>query len=112
MGLASNAFISDGYGNRRVVKLDKAGTFRHDVGHPRTVPSVPFAASIAVDAKDRVYVSDRENNRIQIFYAGGKLLRFGSTLMHAGHYISPKERDVDITHRTTANITYDTLAGS
>ena len=69
--------------------------------------------SIAVDAKDRVYVSDRENNRIQIFDSGGKLLKTWTHLgCTQGMYISPKNEMWIITHRNNSeNVTYDTLAG-
>ncbi len=73
----------------------------------RTVHSIQF------DSKDRAYVSDRENNRIQIFDASGKLLKtwnhLGST---QGIWISPKDEMYILTHRNNVeNITADTLAG-
>ena len=69
--------------------------------------------SIAVDSKDRVYVSDRENNRIQIFDTGGKLLKTWTHLgCTQGMYISPTNDMWIMTHRNnTENVTYDTLAG-
>ena len=50
-----NAYISDGYGNRRVVKLDKAGTFVATWGTEGDGPGqFRLPHSIAVDANDRV----------------------------------------------------------
>ena len=109
-----NAYISDGYGNRRVVKLDKAGNFVMTWGTEGDGPGqFRLPHSIAVDSKDRVYVSDRENNRIQIFDTGGKLLKTWTHLgCTQGMYISPKDEMWIMTHRNnTENITYDTLAG-
>ena len=58
-------------------------------------------------------MSDRENNRIQIFDTNGKLLKtwnhLGST---QGIWISPKDEMYILTHRNNVeNITADTLAG-
>jgi len=69
--------------------------------------------SIQVDAKGAVYVSDRENNRIQIFDPNGKFLRqwthLGAT---QGMRITSAGEMWIITHRDNIeNITYDTLAG-
>jgi DNA-binding beta-propeller fold protein YncE len=109
-----NTYISDGYGNSRVVKLDKAGNFAMTWGTPGDGPGqfrIPH--SIGIDSKDRVYVSDRENNRIQIFDTNGKLLKTWTHLgCTQGIFITPKDEMWIITHRNNSeNITYDTLAG-
>jgi hypothetical protein len=60
-----NIFVSDGYGDSRVVKYDKTGRFIKSVGTRGNGPlqfSTPHA--IAVDAKGMVYVADRGNSRI------------------------------------------------
>ncbi len=62
-----NIFVSDGYGDSRVVKYDKTGRFIKSVGTRGNGPlqfSTPHA--IAVDAKGLVYVADRGNSRIQV----------------------------------------------
>ena len=62
-----NIFVSDGYGDSRVVKYDKNGRFIKSAGTRGNGPlqfSTPHA--IAVDAKGTVYVADRGNNRIQV----------------------------------------------
>ncbi len=62
-----NIFVSDGYGDARVVKYDKAGRFVKSVGARGNGPlqfSTPH--TIAVDAKGMVYVGDRGNARIQV----------------------------------------------
>jgi DNA-binding beta-propeller fold protein YncE len=62
-----NIFVSDGYGDSRVVKYDKSGRFIKSVGTRGDGPmqfSTPHA--IAVDAKGLVYVADRGNSRIHV----------------------------------------------
>jgi len=73
---AGNTYISDGYVNSRIAKVDKNGTWIKSWGEPGDQPgqfSTPH--SIAVDAEDRVYVADRGNRRIQVFDSEGKFLR-------------------------------------
>ena len=71
-----NIFISDGYINARVAKLDKNGDWVKSWGEHGNKPgefNTPHA--IAVDANDNVYVADRGNSRIQVFDTDGKYLR-------------------------------------
>jgi DNA-binding beta-propeller fold protein YncE len=66
-------FVTDGYVNSRVVKYDKYGNRLKEWGTRGTAPGQFHTPhTIAVDANDRVYVGDRENNRIQIFDTDGK----------------------------------------
>ena len=65
---AGNIFVSDGYGNSRVVKYDKNGRFIASVGSKGSAPGqFNLPHSLAVDAKGNVYVGDRSNRRIQVF---------------------------------------------
>ena len=73
---AGNTYISDGYINSRVAKIDKNGAWIKSWGEPGDQPgqfSTPH--SIAVDAEGNVYVADRGNRRIQVFDGDGKFLR-------------------------------------
>ena len=109
-----NFYISDGYGNSRVVKFDKAGRYVTAWGTPGDGPGqFRVVHSIAIDSHDRLYVSDRENNRIQIFDVSGRLIKTWTHLgCTQGIFITPKDEMWVITHRNnTENITYDTLAG-
>src|SRR5437773_11458190 len=68
-------FVSDGYGNKRVVKFDKNGKYLMAWGTPGTGPgqfNTPH--SVTTDRNRRVYVSDRANNRIQLSDENGKFL--------------------------------------
>jgi DNA-binding beta-propeller fold protein YncE len=68
-------FISDGYGNRRIIHFDKTGRYLNQWGEAGTRPG-QFALphSIVADSHRRLYVADRENARIQVFDTSGKLL--------------------------------------
>lgn len=71
-----NTYISDGYINSRIAKVDKNGNWIKSWGEPGDQPgqfSTPH--SIAVDGEDHVYVADRGNRRIQVFDSEGKFLR-------------------------------------
>src|ERR1700753_2784708 len=73
---AGDTFISDGYINSRVAKVDKDGNWLKSWGDRGTEPgqfNTPH--SIATDANDNVYVADRGNHRIQVFDKDGKFLR-------------------------------------
>ena len=105
---------SDGYGSSRVVKFNKDGKFLLAWGKPGSgLCQFHVAHSVAVDSKGQVYVSDRENNRIQIFDANGKFLKQWNHLgCTQGMYITKKDELWIVTHRNNVeNGTYDTLAG-
>jgi len=73
---AGNTFISDGYINSRVAKVDPEGNWVKSWGEPGDQPgqfNVPH--SIAADAQGNIYVADRGNRRIQVFDGDGKFLR-------------------------------------
>src|SRR5438874_379680 len=73
---AGNTYISDGYVNSRIAKIDKDGNWLKSWGEPGDKPgqfNTPH--SIAVDAQGNVYVADRGNRRIQVFDGDGKFLR-------------------------------------
>ena len=68
-------YVSDGYGNSRVMKFDAKGKYLTSWGKSGTGKSefdTPHA--ILVDRKGRVVVGDRENDRVQVFDANGKWL--------------------------------------
>ena len=68
-------FVSDGYGNNRVVKYDRNGQYSKTWGEPGTDPGqFDLPHTIVVDSRNRVLVGDRENARIQIFDLDGNLL--------------------------------------
>lgn len=75
-GKNGEIYVSDGYGNARVVKFDRNGNFMKSWGKRGSGPgefTLPHA--LAVDREGRVYVADRESQRIQIFDADGTYLK-------------------------------------
>src|SRR5437016_7237090 len=71
-----NTYISDGYINSRVAKVDKDGKWLKSFGEPGDGPGqLNTPHSIAADSQGNIYVADRGNRRIQVFDGDGKLLR-------------------------------------
>ena len=69
-------YVSDGYGNSRIVKFSQSGLYQFEWGNKGTQPgefNIPHA--IDLDEKGNVYVADRENKRVQMFDANGKFLK-------------------------------------
>jgi DNA-binding beta-propeller fold protein YncE len=68
-------YVTDGYGNARVHKFTREGTLLYSWGEPGRGPGqFRLPHSVRVDKKERVWVCDRENSRIQIFNAGGEFI--------------------------------------
>jgi DNA-binding beta-propeller fold protein YncE len=77
-------YVSDGYGNRRVVVFDKTGTFLRQWGRQATdeetrtrTPGV-FAEvvhCITLSNAGLVYVCDRQGNRVEVFQKDGTFVR-------------------------------------
>ena len=73
---AGDTFISDGYINSRVAKVDKNGKWLKSFGEPGDQPGqLNTPHSIATDAQGNVYVANRGNARIEVFDNDGKYLR-------------------------------------
>jgi DNA-binding beta-propeller fold protein YncE len=63
-----NMYISDGYGNSRVVKIAKDGVWQKAVGtHGSGDNQFSTPHGIAVGPDGNVYVADRGNFRIQVY---------------------------------------------
>lgn len=74
-GPHGEVYVSDGYGNSRVMEFDRRGVFVKTWGKRGNGPGeFDLPHSIRIDAKGRVLVGDRENKRIQLFDGDGKLL--------------------------------------
>jgi len=70
-----DVYVSDGYVNSRVHRFSPEGKLIHSWGEPGQGPGqfkLPHAGW--VDARERVWVGDRENNRIQFFNLDGAFL--------------------------------------
>jgi DNA-binding beta-propeller fold protein YncE len=77
IGFAPNGefYVTDGYGNSRVVKFSKEGKYITAWGKKGTGEGeFNLPHGVAVDRRGRVYVADRENYRMQVFDPDGKFL--------------------------------------
>jgi peptidylamidoglycolate lyase len=68
-------YVSDGYRNTRIARFDPLGHFEYQWGSPgKGAGQFNIPHGLALDTKGRVYVADRENDRVQIFDARGAFL--------------------------------------
>ncbi len=68
-------YVSDGYGNSRIIKFSPTGKYLFQwgtKGDKKGEFNIPHA--IDLDEKGNVYVADRENKRVQVFDSTGKFL--------------------------------------
>jgi hypothetical protein len=75
VGPKGDLYVSDGYGNCRVHQFSPTGTLKRSWGVPGQGPGqflLPHGLAVAADG--RVFVCDRENDRIQIFSPDGEYL--------------------------------------
>lgn len=69
-------YISDGYGNNRIVKFSPDGKYLFEWGKKGSGEgefNIPHGLDL--DEKGNVYVADRENSRIQAFDSSGQFLK-------------------------------------
>lgn len=69
-------YVSDGYGNSRVLKFSADGKYLFAWGKKGVSPgefNIPHG--ITLDENENVVVADRENRRVQVFDSTGKFLR-------------------------------------
>lgn len=68
-------YVSDGYENSRVAKFSADGRFLFEWGKNGTGHGeFDLPHGIALDARGRVYVCDRNNSRLQVFDGAGKFI--------------------------------------
>jgi peptidylamidoglycolate lyase len=68
-------YVSDGYGNSRVIKFSSDGNYLTSWGGYGTAPGqFDTPHSIVLDSQGQVYVADRGNSRLQIFDRNGKFI--------------------------------------
>lgn len=86
-------FVTDGYGNRRVVHFDKDGNFIKTFGTEGPKPGefvLPHA--IVVDSSGVLYIADRNSGRIQLFNQDGTFIdQWSNVLMPWGLSITPDD---------------------
>lgn len=74
-GPHGRVFISDGYGNARILEYTADGKRVHQWGTPGNGPGqFRLPHGITIDKDNILYVADRENGRVQRFDLSGKFL--------------------------------------
>ena len=74
-GPNGDVYVSDGYGNARVVKYSADGQYLLEWGTRGTGPGqFGLPHNLAIDTEGRVYVTDRDNERVQVFDPDGEFL--------------------------------------
>lgn len=69
-------YVSDGYGNSRVVKFSPEGKFLKTWGtYGKNPGEFVIPHGIAIGPDNLLYVADRQNNRVQVFDTSGKFLK-------------------------------------
>lgn len=72
---AGEIYVADGYGNSSIHRFSAGGDYITSFGSPGSMSGefrVPH--SVRVSADGRVYVADRENNRVQVFREDGRFV--------------------------------------
>lgn len=76
-------YVADGYGNSRVHRFSADGRHLGSWGSPGAGPGqFTTPHGVWVDSGDRIYVCDRENNRVQLFSPEGDYLAEWNDFYH------------------------------
>lgn len=68
-------YVSDGYGNRRIVKFAPDGRYLLEWGRAGDQPGeFNEVHNVVLDREGRVYVADRHNRRLQVFSGDGQFI--------------------------------------
>jgi streptogramin lyase len=76
-GPRGQIFVSDGYGNQRVVEFTSEGKFVRIFGGKKGKGDgeMTMVHGVSIDAQGRVYATDSDNQRVVVFDAQGKFLK-------------------------------------
>lgn len=88
-----DVFVTDGYGNNRIVHFDAQGRFIKAWGELGVGPGMLSQPhSIALDSKGRLYVGERNNCRVQVFdQQGNSLAQWRNLVNPWGIWITPSD---------------------
>ncbi|QDU27147.1 Serine/threonine-protein kinase PknD [Anatilimnocola aggregata] len=85
-------FVSDGYGNSRIVKFTKEGKFIKAWGvKGKGEGQLNLPHCVQFDAQGLLHVADRENNRVQVFDQEGAFVRSYGGFAPFGLFIGPDQ---------------------
>jgi 6-bladed beta-propeller protein len=97
VGFAPNGdfYVTDGYAGARVVKFSHQGRYLLEWGSRGTGPGqFELPHNVVVDAQGRVYVTDRENRRIEVFDPNGKFLTQWPTIEGVSGLFLTKDQQI------------------
>ena len=90
-------YASDGYGNSRVHRFGADGTLIGSWGEPGRAPGqFRLPHGLAIDARERILVADRENSRVQLLSRDGDFLEAWNDLEKASVVAIDKDSVVSI----------------
>ena len=92
IGPKGDLYVSDGYGNARVHQFSPKGALKRSWGEPGRGPGqfhLPHGIAVASDG--RVFVCDRESDRIQIFSPDGEYLSEWTDTQRPTHLVFDDE---------------------
>jgi len=105
---SGDIFVSDGYGNARIHKFNSQGKLLLSWGEPGDDPGqFRLPHGIFADKLDRLWVADRENDRIQVFDKEGRFLFQWLQLGRPTDVIIDREGTVYITELARRISIYD-----
>jgi DNA-binding beta-propeller fold protein YncE len=94
---SGDLYVSDGYGNARIHIFGTDGKLKSSFGGPGRGPGqFMLPHSVWVHTDGRVFVADRENDRIQIFDAQGNLLDAWTNVTRPGDLYIDAQNNVYI----------------
>jgi hypothetical protein len=97
-GLDGSVYVSDGYENCRVINFTPGGQYRFEWGECGDAPSqFNTPHDLAIDRQGRVYVADRDNDRVQVFEPDGEFItewQSGRKWRPYGLSISPTKEEL------------------
>lgn len=98
---AGDIYVADGYGNACVHKYSSAGEHILTWGEPGSGPGEFHTPhGIWVDDLERVYVVDRDNNRVQIFTSDGEYVEEWGDFFHPMDIYFDSRDNVYVTDQT------------
>jgi sugar lactone lactonase YvrE len=88
-------YVSDGYGNARVHRFSADGRLLQSWGEPGTEPGqFNLVHSVWVHTDGRVFICDRENDRVQVFGPTGEVLAVWTNVTRPGDLFISKDGTV------------------
>jgi sugar lactone lactonase YvrE len=101
-----SVLVADGLTNARIVKLDRNGRYMSSWGTPGAADGqFNGVHGVAVDRNQRVYVADRNNDRVQVFDSNGRHLASWPNIRFPNHvFVSDATQDIWVADNMTAEV--------